>query len=249
MGQFATSPALAADILRYAAAVLDENNPVRFIDPAIGTGSFYSALLDVFPKKRIACATGYEMDPHYGVPAVQLWGQTGLDMRLKDFTQAEPPQDSEKFNLLICNPPYVRHHHIVNGEKQRLKLRAHAACGGKISGLAGLYCYFLGLSHPWMAAGGLAGWLIPSEFMDVNYGASVKRYLLDRVTLLHIHRFDPNEVQFADALVSSAVVWFRKEAPRPGHQVRFTFGGSLERPTLERLVPVETLRRDPKWTR
>ena len=128
MGQFATSPALAADILRYAAAVLDENNPVRFIDPAIGTGSFYSALLDVFPKKRIACATGYEMDPHYGVPAVQLWGQTGLDMRLKDFTQAEPPQDSEKFNLLICNPPYVRHHHIVNGEKQRLKLRAHAAC-------------------------------------------------------------------------------------------------------------------------
>ncbi len=248
-GQFATSPALAADLLRYAAAQLDESNHVRFIDPAIGTGSFYSALLDVFPKKRIRCATGYEIDPHYGVPAAQLWGQTGLDMRLKDFTKAEPPLDSEKFNLLICNPPYVRHHHIVNGEKQRLKLRTHAACGGKINGLAGLYCYFLGLSHPWMAAGGLAGWLIPSEFMDVNYGASVKRYLLDKVTLLHIHRFDPNEVQFADALVSSAVVWFRKEAPRPGHQVRFTFGGSLEQPTLERLVSVETLRRDPKWTR
>ncbi len=82
-GQFATSPALAADLLRYAAAQLDESNRVRFIDPAIGTGSFYSALLDVFPKKRIRCATGYEIDPHYGVPAAQLWGQTGLDMRLK----------------------------------------------------------------------------------------------------------------------------------------------------------------------
>ena len=249
MGQFATPPALAADILLYAAAALDESDHVRFIDPAIGTGSFYSALLDVFPKKRIHCAAGYETDPHYGVPAAQLWGQTGLDMRLGDFTQAEPSLDSEKFNLLICNPPYVRHHHIVNGEKQRLKAHAFAACGVKINGLAGLYCYFLGLSHQWMATGGLAGWLIPSEFMDVNYGASVKHYLLDKVTLLHIHRFDPNEVQFADALVSSAVVWFRKEAPRPGHQVRFTFGGSLERPKLERLVSVETLRRDPKWTR
>lgn len=53
---------------------------------------------------------------------------------------------------------------------------------------------------------------MPSEFMDVNYGASVKRYLLDKVTLLHIHRFDPKEVQFGDALVSSAVVWFSKRS-------------------------------------
>ncbi len=95
----------------------------------------------------------------------------------------------------------------------------------------------------------MAGWLVPSEFMDVNYGLSVKRYLLDKVTLLHIHRFDPNDVQFDDALVSSAVVWFRKEAPQAGHEVRFTYGGPLERPKLERLMPLETLRRDPKWTR
>ena len=47
--------------------------------------------------------------------------------------------------------------------------------------------------------------------MDVNYGKAVKHYLLSRVTLLHIHRFDPNDVQFADALVSSAVVWFRNK--------------------------------------
>lgn len=249
MGQFATPTELAADILRYAAAQLGKYGKIRFMDPAIGTGSFYSALLDVFPKERVDNAAGCEIDSHYGVPATDLWRETGLDMRLEDFTQAEPPPESEKFNLLICNPPYVRHHHIANGEKQRLKMRAYAACGVKMNGLAGLYCYFLGLSHTWMAAGGLAGWLIPSEFMDVNYGLPVKRYLLDKVTLLHIHRFDPNDVQFTDALVSSAVVWFRKEAPRTGHKVRFTYGGSLQRPKLERLVPVEALRRDPKWTR
>ena len=218
-------------------------------DPAIGTGSFYSALLEVFPQSRIGAAVGYEIDPHYGSPAVKLWGETGLDIRLEDFTQAEAPKAAERFNLLICNPPYVRHHHIVNGEKQRLKLRMRDACGVQINGLAGLYCYFLGLSHAWMADGGLAGWLIPSEFMDVNYGVSVKGYLLNKVTLLHIHRFDPNDVQFGDALVSSAVVWLRNESPRIGHEVRFTYGGTLERPKLERLLPVETLRRDPKWTR
>ena len=250
MGQFATPTGLAVDILRYAKAHLGrKSEKVRFIDPAIGTGSFYSALLDVFPKSRIGAAVGYEIEPHYGVPAAKLWGASGLDIRLEDFTQAEPPRESEKFNLLICNPPYVRHHHIISGEKQRLKSKTRDACGVDIGGLAGLYCYFLGLCHAWMTDGGLAAWLIPSEFMDVNYGASVKRYLLDKVTLLHIHRFDPSNVQFGDALVSSAVVWFRKEAPLQGHEVRFTYGGALERPKLERLVPVDTLRSDPKWTR
>jgi len=150
---------------------------------------------------------------------------------------------------LICNPPYVRHHHLHNGEKTRLQLRTQAASGVKISGLAGLYCHFLGLSHAWMAEGGIAGWLIPSEFMDVNYGQAVKRYLLDRVTLLHIHRFDPNDVQFADALVSSAVVWFKKAAPPADHEVTFTFGGTLFTPKLSRLVSARALAGEAKWTR
>ena len=248
MGQFATPTGLSVDILRYAKTHLGKSTEVRFIDPAIGTGAFYSALLDVFPKNRVGSADGYEIDLHYGTPAAELWGSTGLNVHLEDFTQAKGPKDSERFNLLICNPPYVRHHHIVKGEKQRLKVRTQEACGVEINGLAGLYCYFLGLSHAWMTNGGLAGWLIPSEFMDVNYGASVKGYLLDKVTLLHIHRFDPSDVQFGDALVSSAVVWFRKEAPTAEHEVRFTYGGSLEQPKLERLVPVEMLRLDPKWT-
>ena len=249
MGQFATPTELAVQILEYARGHLNENKGVRFIDPAIGTGSFYSALLKAFPADRLKHAVGYEVDPHYGKPAARLWKGTMLDVRLEDFTLAAPPPDGEKFNLLICNPPYVRHHHIDSKEKRRLKVLTWRACGIDVNGLAGLYCYFLGLSHQWMAEGGLAGWLIPSEFMDVNYGASVKRYLLDGVTLLHIHRFDPNEVQFGDALVSSSVVWFSKKEPPCNHKVRMTYGGSLLHPSLQRLVPVEMLRQDPKWTR
>lgn len=248
MGQFATPTALARDILGYAKRQLG-NPRVRFLDPAIGTGSFYSALLQVFPEDRIDAAVGYEIDPHYAIPAAALWKSTGLDVRQADFTHAQAPPNAAGFNLLICNPPYVRHHHIVNGDKHRLRLHTRSACGLELSGLAGLYCYFLGLSHSWLATGGLAGWLIPSEFMDVNYGVAVKRYLLETVNLLHIHRFDPNDVQFGDALVSSAVVWFRKGSPGPSHEVRFSYGGSLAHPAIERSVPVAALRRDRKWTR
>ena len=246
LGQFATPTALAQDILKYAAKLLPRGKEVHFLDPAIGTGSFYSALCKVFPGKLIAEALGFEIDIHYGTPAARLWKDCGLTMKLSDFTHAKP---APRFNLIICNPPYVRHHHLENGDKTRLQLHTRHASGMKISGLAGLYCHFLGLSHAWMTDGGVAGWLIPSEFMDVNYGQAVKRYLLDSVTLLHIHRFDPNDVQFADALVSSAVVWFRKTPPPPDHKVNFTFGGTLFEPKLAREVSARALAHETKWTR
>lgn len=246
LGQFATPAALAEDILRYAMALLPLEEKVHFLDPALGTGSFYSALLKVVPRERIVEALGFEVDPHYGAPAETLWQDMGLVLKLADFTIAKP---SPRINVLICNPPYVRHHHLHYGNKALLQLNTQQASGMKISGLAGLYCHFLGLSHAWMAVGGVAGWLIPSEFMAVNYGQAVKRYLLDRVTLLHIHRFDPNDVQFADALVSSAIVWFRNQQPPADHEVKFTFGGTLFEPKITRFLSVRALANEPKWTR
>jgi len=56
-------------------------------------------------------------------------------------------------------------------------------------------------------------------------------------------------VQFADALVFSAVVWFKNESPPTGHEVNFTFGGSLLKPKLSRLVSTSALASEPKWTR
>lgn len=247
MGQFATPFPLALEMLAHAHKLVPCGRKIRFLDPAFGTGAFYSALLQAFPASRIEGATGFEIDPHYGGPAKELWANTGLDIRLSDFTREVPHRPG--YNLIICNPPYVRHHHIVNGEKTRIQVAARTACGVNLGGLSGLYCYFIGLSHAWMAEDGLAGWLIPSEFMDVNYGKEIKNYLLSKVRLLHIHRFDPLEVQFGDALVSSAIVWFRKERPPVDYDVEFSFGGTLSAPKVVRMVSARSLRSERKWTR
>lgn len=246
LGQFATPTLLARDILSYARALLPPREGVRFFDPAFGTGAFYSAARKVFQKNQIKEALGFEIDPHYGTPAASLWEDDGVGLELTDFTREKP---SPRFNLIICNPPYVRHHHLEKLEKARLQRCVLDASGMRLSGLAGLYCYFMGLSHAWMADNAIAGWLIPSEFMDVNYGQTVKRYLLHRVTLLRIHRFDPNDVQFTDALVSSAIVWLRNTSPPRDHAVTFSFGGSLINPKVSRSVSAKELLREPKWTR
>ncbi len=248
LGQFATPTLLATDLLAYARKLLPVESPVRFLDPAIGTGSFYAALLREFPAARITAAAGVEIDPHYGEPARALWQGQTLKLTVGDFTTMQPPEAAERFNLIICNPPYVRHHHMDKAAKARLLARTTAACSVPMAGLAGLYCYFLGLAHAWLADDGVAGWLIPSEFMDVNYGGPVKRYLLNHIELLRVHRFDPNDLQFGDALVSSAVVWFRKRHAAQGHQVEFSYGGTLARPALSRHVSATALQHATKWT-
>src|SRR5262249_34300105 len=68
-------------------------------------------------------------------------------------------------------------------------------------------------------------------------------------TLLRIHRFDPANVQFDDALVSSAVVWFKKAKTVADHTVDFTFGGSLLKPAASSPVALNLLREAGKWTR
>jgi predicted RNA methylase len=243
-GQFATPPLLAVGMARYARKLMG-GGAVRFLDPAIGTGSFYSAVRQVFPEESILAAQGVELDPLFAETAKRLWGEE-LTVVNGDFTRQQVPE--ERFNLVLTNPPYVRHHHLAASDKEHLKARLARSLRLEISGLAGLYCYFLLLAHDWMEDGGLGVWLVPSEFMDVNYGVTVRRYLTTHVTLLHIHRFSPTDAQFDDALVSSAVVVFRKAAPTADHKARFSFGGTVDAPKTEASVPIGKLRRSQKWT-
>lgn len=133
-------------------------------------------------------------------------------------------------------------------DKERLQGLTHRLTGVEVNGLAGLYVYFLLLATAWMKEGGIAAWLIPSEFMDVNYGSALKRFLVDRVTLVRVHRFDPDDVQFGDALVSSAVLVFRKMPPSATHAVELTFGGTLAEPHARDFIPRDQLRECRKWS-
>jgi hypothetical protein len=249
-GQFATPNPLAVQIMEYVARLWEgRTGPIRFLEPALGTGSFFSALLQVFPASRLGKSLGVEKDSGHCQVAQALWQDTPLQVAGGDFTRLPPPGPGDRFNLLVTNPPYVRHHHLAPEEKVRLGELVLGRLGIKVSGLAGLYAYFLLLADAWLAEGGLAVWLVPSEFLDVNYGAAVKRYLKEKVKLRRIHRFQPPDVQFEDALVSSAIVVFEKATALPGHRVQFSLGGTLLQPQAEEMVAAKDLAVGQKWTR
>lgn len=245
MGQFATPPRVADEIVAYALQQVGKRE-IRYLEPGFGTGAFYTSLLtQVGIDQEITEARGYEIDPYYAEPVRQLMASTPLDLRLQDFTEAKP----EPFDIVLCNPPYVRHHHLESSKKIALSQQIGAQYGIKTTGLTGLYNYFMMQGEAWLSDVGISAWLVPSEFLDVNYGVAVKKFLLQNVVLTRIHLFESEDVQFDDALVSSAVVWYKKGKASPEHTIELSYGGSLLQPTHSRQVLHRTMDAQDKWMR
>ncbi|HSL82907.1 MAG TPA: N-6 DNA methylase [Thermoanaerobaculia bacterium] len=249
MGQFATPAPLAREVVRLGAGQLTGCGAIRFLDPALGSGAFFSALSRELRPPKIEKALGVELDPEIARLAEKLWSPFGLEVREADFTALEvPTSQAEKFDLVVCNPPYVRHHHLSKKAKDRRRSMTRRAIGLDPGGLAGLYCYILLLAHAWMKSEGLGVWLIPSEFQEVRYGQAIRGYMTDKVRVHRVHRFEAQDGQFEDALVTSSVVLLQNVRPRSDDSVLLTEGGTLERPACSREVAVAELQKSPKWT-
>lgn len=243
MGQFATPDSLACDIMKEIKSLF-HGGTVNFLEPSVGLGAFYDAFLRTFGNQA-SHALAFELDHDFYEGACQLWKDYDINFRNEDFLLAK--QTGEKFNLLVANPPYVRHHYIDTKRKLFLQKEVLKLTGIHISGLAGLYCYFLILSKKWLADGGVSCWLIPTEFMDVNYGNAVKQFLIEQVQLLRVHRFDAEDTQFDDALVSSTVVLFRNTKPT-NDDILFTTGTSINNPIRQFRISRNELEANVKWS-
>lgn len=247
LGQFATPASVANDIVKYC---LNQTriSEIRFLEPGFGSGSFFNSLLDSVhaeAKQKITEACGFETDEWFYNEALKLYKGTSLKLDQKDFTTASP----KEFDLILCNPPYVRHHHIDSRRKTQLAQEVNKRYNLKVSGYTGLYNYFMILGEQWLSDQGLAAWLVPSEFMDVNYGVEIKKFLKKNVKLIRIHLYASEDVQFQDALVSSAIVFYRKGTPKKDNKIEISYGGSLLKPSFNTKVCIEDLDETKKWTR
>jgi adenine-specific DNA-methyltransferase len=240
-----TPPELARDIAHCALEYFDQAQGIRFGDPAVGTGAFFAALLQEVRKTQIISAIGIDINPEQVKAARWRWQDKGMEVLLGDYLHMDqmPPR-----NLILANPPYLRHQAIPPSYKAELRQRASAKMNTRISGLSGQYVYFLLLTHEWMAQGAVAAWLVPSEFMQTTYGQAVREYLSERVQLVRIHQFGHDDPQFESAAVLPCVVIFRKAPPDLKAEVLLSSGGTLLQPAETQRVELRHLRKERKWS-
>ncbi len=222
---FVTPPELAEDMAQLAISLLDKSTiSIDFGDPANGVGAFYQALIQIIPKERISSAIGIDINPKMVFLAKLKWGDRGLKVLRGDYLHMGILPHR---NLILANPPYLRHQKIPPKYKEKLRNRIVSLNGNWISARSGQYVYFLLLSHQWMSPNAIAVWLIPSEFMQTEYGSAIRQYLTSKVELLRIHIFGHDDPQFETALVLPSVVAFRNKLPSTQHKVIFSIGGTI----------------------
>lgn len=241
-----TPPELAQSIAAYACKFLDraDQNNINFGDPAVGTGAFYGALLSVKDRSSIDSAIGIDISPRQVEAARLRWNSKDMKVIEADYLHMG---DIPQRNLILANPPYLRHQGIDPDYKKELRIRASLDMGMRISGLSGQYVYFILLSHKWMSPGAIAAWLIPSEFMQTGYGKALRHYLSRTVKLIRIHQFSSDAPQFENAETLPCIIVFKNVAPLDLPSAKFTFGGTLENPTSSQDVIVGNLDSEQKW--
>ena len=245
LGQFSTPFSLAKQIVDYTIFLSQSDKELIMLEPACGSGVFISATI-AGDYENISYE-GIEIDSAYASICGDLFRDHNVEVHNENFFDFfSQSKGSMQYDLIITNPPYVRHHHIESSQKQRLQNLVGARLNLQVSGLSGLYIYYILLSDALLKEGGIASWLIPSEFLYTNYGKVLRRYLVEKVTLLRIHRFDADEVQFDDALVSSCVVTYRKSVKPAGHEFDVTTG-SYHMPASSRRIRSKAANPHEKW--
>jgi adenine-specific DNA-methyltransferase len=178
--------------------LLGNENLQTVLEPAFGLGIFSRTLLS---RKNDLQIKGFEIDDIIFEQAKKEFsGTEKLNLLLEDYMFNDW---HSKYDGIICNPPYFKFHDYDN--KNILKeIESKLKC--KLNGFTNLYTLFLLKSIHQLKPDGRCAYIIPSEFLNSDYGKLVKTYLLKTGTLRHIIVIDFEENVFEDALTTASII-------------------------------------------
>ncbi len=217
LGQFFTPYSVACFMSQWIAQV-SARNP-KILDPCAGLGVFERAL--------------WSTDPMFAAQAsFMLWekderlaaGLSGVCERMeiknsivsKDFINEH--DWSARYDGIIANPPYYKHHYVENKEDVRKVISSNT--GTSFSVQTNIYGWFLIKALALLKPGGRLAFIIPTEFLNANYGREIKKYLLESGNLRHIISISYKSKTFDDAMTTACVLLAEKGA-EPARDIRF----------------------------
>jgi len=193
--QFFTPVEIAQFMSRW---ILQNEKAQSILEPAFGLGIFSRALLE---EKTDLHITGYDIDPTIFLSAQSLFDSSqNVSLILQDYLQSDW---ENKYDGIICNPPYLKFHDYDNTFATSI---IKEKLGYALSGFTNLYTIFLLKSINQLNKNGRCAYIVPSEFMNSDYGVAVKKYLIESKKLRHVIVFDFEKDVFEDAITTACIL-------------------------------------------
>lgn len=200
LGQVATPERVANLMARWVMSSM----PRAVLDPAAGLGDLLAACHRLDPQTELV---GVERDAKT-LERAKATAPRGTKLIRADYLKSE----AGIFDGIIANPPYVKAHRLdyIESDWRYFEERL----GTSLDRLTNLYGLFLLKIWEDLAPRGRAAVILPSEFLNANFGKEIKERLVRSIRPPALAVFSTSVNVFSDALTTSAIVFFEKSRPR-----------------------------------
>lgn len=186
--------------------ILNNMRPtLKILDPAAGFGIFSRAIRSLDQRKINFDL--WEIDKSISEKLKKVVKDINVKAKIHqaDFLKSNW---SERYDGIIANPPYFKHHFI--SEKERVFEDICSKTCFKFSIQTNIYCWFLIKALNLLDDGGRMAFIVPSEFFNANYGEKIKEYLKQSGIVLHFISINFKERVFDNALTTSVIILAEK---------------------------------------
>lgn len=209
-GQFFTP----LEIVKFMSKYFPDNiNKLKILDPSFGLGILSYYLTNTF--ENIEYIDAFELDDDLNEFNKVLHSDLNINIFYKDYISSNW---EKKYDFIIANPPYYKHHFIK--EKNEFQSIFKKMLKTNFDITTNIYCWFLLKSIYQLSDNGKLVYIVPSEFLNSNYGVKIKEFLLKNNILERIVKFDFNTDVFEDAITTSCILFINKN--KSSNQVHFS---------------------------
>lgn len=202
LGQVFTSPILANFMI---SLLKDYIHPkCSLLDPCIGPNTFFKAL----PEDLANCnLKGIEIDKNLiNEDTKEFYNDSKRSLIQGSFFDL---LDTEKFDLIIQNPPYVRQELLADGANSKKNIKNESSCSlSTIPSQSNLYIYFLLKSIMHLNENGVMVAVIYDSWLYSSFGTFLKESFLKLGHLDSIYHFKKSA--FDNVEVGATVIKFLK---------------------------------------
>lgn len=220
LGKFETPKRIAEFIVKWTIRKSDD----LILEPCIGSGVLlFEAIqqLEEFQVSKRAFENIYGVDidstaVENAKAKLGLGHNESSNFICMDFLKTAPCEDIPLVDAVICNPPYTRHQDLEQDYKSEIAERIEENTGIKLSRQSSVYVYFLMHAEQFLKENGRMAFVLPSNFLDVNYGVALKKFLVQNFENLTIVLFPKGRLQFPKVLTTTCIVLLEKQKDREG---------------------------------
>nr|WP_081597014.1 N-6 DNA methylase [Haloferax sp. BAB-2207] len=232
LGQFATPNYISEILAKWAIDDADDT----VLDPGVGAGMLSSAAVmektqrgadkplqdiranDIDELAVSMAAVSLKLVDGPGSPVLERGNF--LEFEAHDWTENGHVQ-TQPVDAVVANPPYSRSQAMDTAVKAQANRVVSGETGINFHGKSPLYVYFLAHAAQFVADGGRLAFIIPSGFMETEFGVPFKQYLLDRFRVEAIVQLDEDDNTFRGVRTTTSLLFLEYEQAPEDHETTF----------------------------